>query len=80
MPHRVVMKTRKDTSHGLHLVLTLLIDGVWGLIVWFPPDGVAQIRAEAEGRRVLPGLIHLRPSPAVTNQCTTADLTVKVLL
>ena len=36
MPHRAVMKTRKDTSHGLHLVLTILTGGIWGLVAWLP--------------------------------------------
>jgi len=30
------MKTRKDTNHGLHLVLTILTCGMWGLCVWLP--------------------------------------------
>lgn len=36
VPHRAVMKTRKDTNHGLHLVLTILTCGMWGLCVWLP--------------------------------------------
>jgi hypothetical protein len=35
-PHRAVSKTRKKTSHGLHLVLTICTVGMWGLFVWLP--------------------------------------------
>jgi hypothetical protein len=31
-----VSKSRKDTSHLLHLVLTILTAGIWGLLVWLP--------------------------------------------
>jgi hypothetical protein len=35
-PRRSVAKSRKRTSHGLHLVLTLVTGGAWGLMVWLP--------------------------------------------
>lgn len=35
-PHKAVSKTRKKTSHGLHLVLTICTGGIWGLFVWLP--------------------------------------------
>jgi hypothetical protein len=35
-PSRSVSKTRKRTSHGLHLFLTIVTCGVWGLFVWLP--------------------------------------------
>lgn len=35
-PSRAVTKERKKTSHGLHLVLTILTGGGWGLFVWLP--------------------------------------------
>lgn len=35
-PQRAVTKTRKTTSHGLHLVLTICTAGMWGLFVWWP--------------------------------------------
>lgn len=36
MPHRAVTKQRKQTSHGLHLFLTIITGGLWGLLVWLP--------------------------------------------
>lgn len=35
-PRRAVVKQRKDTSHLLHLVLTIFTGGLWGLCVWLP--------------------------------------------
>jgi hypothetical protein len=35
-PHRSVAKTRKQTSHGLHLILTIGTFGLWGICVWLP--------------------------------------------
>lgn len=35
-PHRAVSKSRKKTSHGLHLVLTICTVGMWGIFVWLP--------------------------------------------
>lgn len=35
-PSRAVTKQRKDTSHGLHLVLTICTFGMWGIFVWLP--------------------------------------------
>ena len=31
-----VSKTRKDTSHLFHLIMTILTCGLWGLFVWLP--------------------------------------------
>ena len=36
LPKRAVTKTRKQTSHGLYLFLTIITCGLWGLFVWFP--------------------------------------------
>ena len=36
MPARSVTKERKRTSHGLHLFLTIVTAGAWGLFVWLP--------------------------------------------
>jgi hypothetical protein len=36
MPSREVTRSRKRTSHGLHLFLTICTFGVWGLLVWLP--------------------------------------------
>lgn len=33
---KAVVKTRKNTSHGLHLVLTICTGGGWGIFVWLP--------------------------------------------
>jgi hypothetical protein len=33
---RSVTKQRKRTSHGLHLFLTIITGGLWGLCVWLP--------------------------------------------
>lgn len=33
---KTVTKSRKSTSHGLHLFLTIITGGVWGLLVWLP--------------------------------------------
>lgn len=33
---KTVTKNRKDTSHGLHLFLTIVTFGMWGMFVWFP--------------------------------------------
>lgn len=35
-PRREVTRSRKRTSHGLHLFLTIITFGVWGLFVWLP--------------------------------------------
>jgi hypothetical protein len=35
-PSRSVTKERKRTSHGLHLFLTIVTGGAWGLFVWLP--------------------------------------------
>ena len=35
-PGRSVTKERKRTSHGLHLFLTIITGGLWGLLVWLP--------------------------------------------
>ncbi|QYN35326.1 hypothetical protein K1T35_44610 [Pseudonocardia sp. DSM 110487] len=29
-------KVRKGTSHGLHLFLTIVTVGMWGIFVWLP--------------------------------------------
>lgn len=31
-----ITKQRRGTSHGLHLFLTIITGGVWGLCVWLP--------------------------------------------
>lgn len=36
MPRKAVTKERKDTSHGVHLFLTICTGGAWGLFVWLP--------------------------------------------
>jgi hypothetical protein len=36
MPTTSVTKQRKRTSHGLHLFLTIITGGAWGILVWFP--------------------------------------------
>jgi len=36
LPHKAVSKERKRTSHGLHLFLTIITGGAWGLLVWLP--------------------------------------------
>ncbi len=36
VPHRMVTKTRKHTSHTFHLIMTILTAGAWGLFVWLP--------------------------------------------
>jgi hypothetical protein len=35
-PQTVTHKQRKNTSHGVHLTLTILTCGLWGLCVWAP--------------------------------------------
>lgn len=35
-PTLMVTKQRKDTSHVLHLVLTVVTLGAWGVLVWLP--------------------------------------------
>lgn len=35
-PYRAVTRSRKNTSHGLHLFLTIITGGAWGLFVWLP--------------------------------------------
>lgn len=35
-PAYAVTKTRKRTSHGLHLFLTIVTLGAWGVFVWLP--------------------------------------------
>jgi hypothetical protein len=36
MPSKAITKTRKSTSHGLHLVLSICTGGAWALLVWLP--------------------------------------------
>jgi hypothetical protein len=31
-----ITKQRRGTSHGLHLFLTIITGGAWGLLVWLP--------------------------------------------
>ncbi len=35
-PGRAITRERKKTSHGLHLFLTIITAGMWGLFVWLP--------------------------------------------
>jgi hypothetical protein len=35
-PSRSVTKERKRTSHGVHLFLTIITGGAWGIFVWLP--------------------------------------------
>lgn len=35
-PRKSVTKQRKGTSHGLHLFLTIITGGLWGICVWWP--------------------------------------------
>lgn len=35
-PGYAVTHERKQTSHGLHLFLTIITGGAWGLLVWLP--------------------------------------------
>jgi hypothetical protein len=35
-PRKSVTRERKRTSHGLHLFLTIVTAGMWGLFVWIP--------------------------------------------
>jgi hypothetical protein len=35
-PSRSITKERKRTSHGLHLFLTIVTGGAWGICVWLP--------------------------------------------
>jgi hypothetical protein len=35
-PYTMVTRSKKRTSHGLHLFLTIITAGVWGLLVWLP--------------------------------------------
>jgi hypothetical protein len=35
-PSHSVTKVRKGTSHGLHLFLTIITVGMWGIFVWLP--------------------------------------------
>jgi hypothetical protein len=34
--HRAVTRSRKRTSHGLHLVLSVVTGGAWAVLVWAP--------------------------------------------
>lgn len=36
VPTQSVTRVRKDTGHLLHLVLTILTSGLWGVLVWLP--------------------------------------------
>lgn len=35
-PYQAVTRSRKSTSHGLHLFLTICTCGMWGVFVWLP--------------------------------------------
>lgn len=35
-PTYMVTRTRKQTSHTFHLLMTILTFGMWGLFVWLP--------------------------------------------
>jgi hypothetical protein len=43
---RAVTYQRKRTNHLLHLVLTLLTGGLWGLFVWLPITLINGFRRE----------------------------------
>lgn len=36
LPAYAITKQRRRTSHGLHLFLTMITGGAWGLLVWLP--------------------------------------------
>jgi hypothetical protein len=35
-PHTMVTKSRKQTSHTFHLLMTIITFGAWGILVWLP--------------------------------------------
>jgi len=35
-PSRMVTKSKQDTSHTFHLIMSLLTCGLWALFVWGP--------------------------------------------
>lgn len=35
-PQQAITRDRRSTSHGLHLFLTIITFGMWGLFVWLP--------------------------------------------
>lgn len=36
MPSKAVTKSRKSTSHGFHLFMSIITCGIWALCVWWP--------------------------------------------
>lgn len=45
-PRRAVTYQRKQTNHTLHLILTVLTGGLWGVLVWLPITLINGFRRE----------------------------------
>lgn len=43
---RAVTYQRKRTNHTLHLILTILTGGLWGIFVWLPITLINGFRRE----------------------------------
>jgi hypothetical protein len=51
-PYRMVTTSKRHTSHGLHLFLTIITGGVWGLFVWLPLTLINMLNKEKSVTRV----------------------------
>jgi hypothetical protein len=51
-PYMMVTKSPKHTSHGLHLFLTVITFGMWGLLVWLPITIIHKMGHEKSVTRV----------------------------
>lgn len=46
MPHRMVTKAPKKTSHTFHLIMTIITGGIWGVVVWLPLTALHKFQHE----------------------------------
>jgi hypothetical protein len=51
-PYRMVTTQKRRTSHGLHLFLTIITFGAWGLFVWLPLTIIHMLHKEKTTTRV----------------------------
>ncbi len=51
-PHMMVSRAPKRTSHGLHLFLTIITFGAWGVFVWLPLTIIHKFQREKTVTRI----------------------------
>jgi len=48
MPRQSVTRVPVKTNHVLHLILTILTAGVWGVLVWLPLGLINSMRSKKQ--------------------------------